>query len=256
MNIGVARVVLLGQPFDPVDWQTALEICRSWCHGRRRPHTVITVNAALLVMIRRDASLRAACAAGDLIVADGAPVVWSSRLVGAPLPVRIAGVDLMARLLEIASREGFRVFFLGAKPEVVRDLVERCKRDFPGLTVAGYRDGYFKPEDHSLIIEQIRDSRSDMLFVGMPSPFKEVWCAQHRVALGVPLVMGVGGSFDVLAGHVRRAPRWLQTIGLEWSWRLVMEPRKMWKRYLVTNVVFMWLVAGAVVRRLFRSTTS
>lgn len=244
------RVTVLGSAFDAVTWDEALARCLAWCRGERRPHTLVTLNAALIVMMRRDAELRRACEAGDLIVADGVSVVWASRLAGSPLPARIAGVDLMTRLLEAASRERLRVYFLGARREVVDELARRCASAYPGLVVAGARDGYFGPSDHESVVAAVRDADPHMLFVGMPSPFKEVWCERHREALGVPLIMGVGGSFDVLAGRVRRAPRWVQRIGMEWSWRLLMEPRKMWKRYLVTNTVFLWLTAGAAARRL------
>lgn len=244
------RVKVLGCAFDAATWDGALATCSAWCRGERRPHTLVTLNAALIVMMRRDAELRRACEAGDLIVADGVSVVWASRLAGSPLPARIAGVDLMVRLLEAASRDRLRVYFLGARPEVVAEVARRCASDYPGLVVAGARDGYFGPGDHESVVAAVRAAGPHMLFVGMPSPFKEVWCERHRAALGVPLIMGVGGSFDVLAGRVRRAPRWVQRIGMEWSWRLLMEPRKMWKRYLVTNTVFLCLTAGAAARRL------
>jgi N-acetylglucosaminyldiphosphoundecaprenol N-acetyl-beta-D-mannosaminyltransferase len=226
----------------------AVEACLGWCRGPRAPHTVITANAAILCMMRRDPELGEACRRGDLIVADGMSVVWTSRLAGLPIPERVAGVDMMARLLEAASADGLRVYFLGARPEVVAALARRCGRDFPGLTVAGFRDGYFRREDHPAIVAEIRAAAPHLLFVGMPSPFKETWCERHRADLDVPVIMGVGGSFDVLAGYVRRAPRLIQSAGLEWSWRLAMEPRKMWKRYLVTNSEYLSLAAGEILR--------
>jgi len=176
------------------------------------------------------------------------------RRVGDPVPLLVGGSPypahaLMARLLEEGSRRGLRAFFLGARPEVVAELARRCARDYPGLVVAGYRDGYFGPAKHEGIVEEIRQAAPHMLFVGMPSPFKETWCERHRAALDVPLIMGVGGAFDVLAGYVPRAPRLVQSLGLEWSWRLAMEPRKLWKRYLVTNSEYLWLAAGEILKR-------
>jgi N-acetylglucosaminyldiphosphoundecaprenol N-acetyl-beta-D-mannosaminyltransferase len=243
-----ARRTLIDCPFDPVDMDTAVAQCLEWCRAPRAPHTVITANAAILCMMRRDEELRRACVAGDLILADGMSVVWTAKAAGLGFPERVPGVDMMARLLQEGSRHGLRAYFLGAKPEVVRALADRCARDFPGLTVTGFRDGYFGTAEHDAIVAAIRDARPDLLFVGMPSPFKENWCERHRQALDVPVIMGVGGSFDVLAGYVKRAPRLLQTLGLEWSWRLLMEPRKMWKRYLVTNSEYLWRAAGAVLR--------
>ena len=246
-----ARIELLGSPFDCVGMQSTIDQCLAWCDGPRVAHTVITLNAALLCMMRRDGELCTACRSGDLIVADGVPVVWTSRLAGVPLPERVAGVDLTVRLLTEGAARGLSAYFLGARPEVVRSLTEYCRRKHPGLRVTGYRDGYFTSADHASIVAEISRLAPHMLFVGMPSPFKEIWCQAHREALGVPVILGVGGTFDVLTGYVRRAPRMLQAVGMEWSWRLAMEPRKMWKRYLHTNTEFL----GFAAREIFRLRT-
>jgi exopolysaccharide biosynthesis WecB/TagA/CpsF family protein len=246
--MNATRAELLGSPFDRVGMQSTVEQCIAWCYGPRVSHTVITLNAAILCMMRRDEELRAACRSGDLIVADGVPVVWTSRLAGVPLPERVAGVDLTARLLAEGASRGLSAYFLGARPEVVRSLVEYCRREHPGLKVVGWRDGYFGAANHANIVVEIARLAPHMLFVGMPSPFKETWCQRHRESLGVPVIVGVGGTFDVLAGYVRRAPRALQVAGMEWSWRLAMEPRRMWKRYLRTNTEFLGLAAREIVR--------
>jgi N-acetylglucosaminyldiphosphoundecaprenol N-acetyl-beta-D-mannosaminyltransferase len=242
------RIELLGCPFDRLSMQSTIDRCLAWCDGPRVAHTVVTMNAALLCMIRRDEELRAACRGGDLIVADGVPVVWTSRFAGLPLPERVAGVDLTSRLLAEGAARGLSVYFLGARREVVEDLVRFCRRNHPGLKVAGWRDGYFGASDHASIVDEIARLAPHMLFVGMPSPFKETWCERHRKALRVPVIVGVGGTFDVLAGYVRRAPRLLQSMGMEWFWRLAMEPRKMWKRYLRTNTEFLGLALQDVIR--------
>lgn len=246
--MNATRIELLGSPFDRIGMQSTIDQCIAWCYGPRVAHTVITLNAALLCMMRRDAELRAACRGGDLIVADGVPVVAISRLAGVPLPERVAGVDLTARLLAEGASRGLSAYFLGARPQVVRSLVDYCRRNHPGLKVVGWRDGYFSPADHANIVAEIAHLAPHMLFVGMPSPFKESWCQRHRDALGVPVIVGVGGTFDVLTGYVRRAPRLLQAVGMEWSWRLAMEPRKMWKRYLYTNIEFLGLAAREIFR--------
>lgn len=243
------RVELLGLGFDPVTMDGAVERCLSFCSGPRAPHTVITANSAILCMMRRDPELRRACEAGDLTVADGMSVVWASRWCGVPFPERVTGVDLMGRLLEAAAERKLSVYFLGAKPEVVSTLARNCGARWPGLRLAGYRDGYFNGKPHAAIAAEIRRCAPDMLFVGMPSPFKETFCEKYRRELDVPLIMGVGGSFDVLAGYVKRAPRPVQSAGLEWAWRLAMEPRKMWRRYLTTNSEFLWLAAREVLSR-------
>jgi N-acetylglucosaminyldiphosphoundecaprenol N-acetyl-beta-D-mannosaminyltransferase len=243
------RVKILGCTFDRIDVQTTIDHCLAWCSGPRHSHVVVTMNAALLCMIRRDEELRSACLSGDLIVADGVPVVWTSRLAGVPLPERVAGVDLTIRLLEEGSARGLSAYFLGARKHVIDDLVRLCRRKYPGLRILGWRDGFFERSDESRIAADIGRLAPDMLFVGMPSPFKETWCERHREALGVPLIMGVGGTFDVLTGYVRRAPRVMQAMGMEWSWRLAMEPRKMWRRYLFTNSEFLALAAIDIFKR-------
>lgn len=240
---------LLGLTFERATMEQALEMCVSWCSGPRLPHTVLTANAAILCMMRHDRELAEACHGADAVVADGMSVVWSSRTTETPLPERVAGVDLMARLLEAGGDRKLSVYFLGAKPEVVSHLVEESRRLFPGLRVVGFRDGYFPASMHDEVVGEINNLAPDMLFVGMPSPFKEVFLHRYRDRLGVPVMIGVGGSFDVLAGFVRRAPRWVRSIGMEWSWRLAMEPRKLWKRYLATNSEFLLLVARDVLAR-------
>jgi N-acetylglucosaminyldiphosphoundecaprenol N-acetyl-beta-D-mannosaminyltransferase len=152
-------------------------------------------------------------------------------------------------LLAAAAQHRLRVYFLGARREVVTALVETTRLRHSGIEIAGFRDGYFGLDDHLDIVEEIRASGADMLFVGMPTPFKETWCERHRQRLEVPVIIGVGGSFDVLAGFIKRAPLWAQALGLEWFWRLLMEPRKLWKRYLTTNIEFIWLAGREILAR-------
>jgi N-acetylglucosaminyldiphosphoundecaprenol N-acetyl-beta-D-mannosaminyltransferase len=246
---GIEKRALFGLPFDRATMEEAVDACVGWCLAPRATHTVITVNASHVCMMRRDADLRDACEAGDLVLADGMSVVWTFRLARAALPGRVTGCDLMGRLLEEAGRRKLRVYFLGARPAVVAALAASSQARWPGLVVAGLRDGYFKEADHPAIVEEIRAARPDMLFIGMPSPFKETWGERWRDRLDVPVIMGVGGSFDVIAGYVRRAPLWMQRAGLEWAWRLLMEPRKMWKRYLVTNTEYLWLATRELLGR-------
>ncbi len=246
------RVALMGCRFDPVTMDEAVGRAVGWCRGERRPHVVVTMNVAHLVALPSDPEFARACLAGDLVVADGLPIVWASRIAGAPLPARVAGCDLMPRLLEAAAAHALPVFFLGAREEVVRTLAEDSVRRHPGLRVAGWRNGYFAPAENDRVVAEIRESGAAMLFVGMPSPFKDVWCERHRDALGVPVILGVGGSFDVLAGFVRRAPAWMQRVGLEWLWRVAMEPRRLFWRYLSTNTLFVARLAAEVARGVAR----
>jgi N-acetylglucosaminyldiphosphoundecaprenol N-acetyl-beta-D-mannosaminyltransferase len=243
------RAELLGLEFARAPMGTVVARCLAWCRGPRASHVVVTANASHLCMMRRDAALREACQAADLSVADGMSVVWALRALGRPVPERVAGIDLMTQLLAAGAAEGLRVYFLGAKREVVETLVAVCGSRYPGLIVAGWRDGYFSADAHHAIAEQIRASAPHLLFVGMPSPFKETWVERFRATLDVPVIIGVGGSFDVIAGYIQRAPRLAQRMGLEWAWRLLMEPRKLWKRYLSTNTEFLWLVGREIVAR-------
>ena len=240
---------LLGLSFDPVTIETAVDRCLEFCRAPRTAHTVITANASHLCMMRHDRELALACRAAHLTLADGMSVVWALRASGQPVPERVAGVDLMARLLAAAGENHLRVYFLGARREVVMALVKNSRGRHPGIEIAGFRDGYFSENDHPAIVEEIRASRAHILFVGMPSSFKETWCERYRQRLEVPVIVGVGGSFDVLAGFIQRAPHWMQSAGLEWCWRLLMEPRKLWKRYLTTNSEFIWLAGREVAAR-------
>jgi N-acetylglucosaminyldiphosphoundecaprenol N-acetyl-beta-D-mannosaminyltransferase len=245
------RAELLDLSFDAVSMETAVKRCVELCQGPRTSHIVITANASHLCLMRRDPELAHACRSGHLVLADGMSVVWALRASGQEIPERVAGVDLMVRLLAAADEHGFRVYFFGARREVVTELVRRVRAQHARLEIAGFRDGYFDPGDHMSIADEIGRSGAHMLFVGMPSPFKETWCEKHRNRLAIPVIVGVGGSFDVLAGFIRRAPRWMQSLGLEWFWRLLMEPRKMWRRYLTGNSEFIWLAGREIIARRF-----
>jgi N-acetylglucosaminyldiphosphoundecaprenol N-acetyl-beta-D-mannosaminyltransferase len=207
------------------------------------------INAAKIVKMRRDPELRAAVAGCDLILADGQSVVWASRLLGAPLPERVAGIDLFLRLLAEAEKRGLTVYFLGARPDVLQRMLAGLRRRFPGLRVAGSRDGYFPAADAAAVATDIARSGADLLFLGMTSPRKEHFVAEHGKHTGAGVVHGVGGSFDVLAGVVKRAPVAWQRAGLEWLYRVLQEPRRLAGRYLTTNVAFVALVVHDLLRR-------
>jgi N-acetylglucosaminyldiphosphoundecaprenol N-acetyl-beta-D-mannosaminyltransferase len=242
-------VRLLDCEIDPMPRDAVLAWCLETARSSPRARILLTANASHLVALQDDPALRQAADAADLVTPDGMSLVWAARLLGAPMPERVTGIDLLQALLAEAPARGLRVFLLGAKPAVIEGFVAQCRRDYPGLEIAGWRDGYFKPAEHEAVVRQIAESQADMLFVAMPSPFKDVWCERHRDRLGVKLIMGVGGAFDVLAGLVPRAPGWMQAAGLEWAWRLWLEPRRLWRRYLVGNSRFLWLVARERLRR-------
>lgn len=214
--------------------------------GRQIHHVV--VNAGKVVQMQKDIQLRESVNGSDLINADGQAVVWASKFLGKPLKERVAGIDLMGNLVELAGKRKFKIYLFGAKEEVVSRVAEVYEQAHPGI-IAGYRNGYFNREEESDIAKDIAQSGADMLFVAITSPIKENFLYKHREILGgVNLVMGVGGSFDVVAGKTRRAPAWMQKIGLEWFYRFLQEPGRMWKRYLVGNSKFIWLILKEKIR--------
>lgn len=210
-------------------------------------HQHVVVNVSKIVQASRDPEIRAIVTSCDLVNVDGQPVIWASRLVGRPLRARVTGVDLMQRLIERASDQGHRLYFLGARPEVVRGVVERVGREHPGAVVAGWRDGYWSPGEEEGVARSIGEARPDILFVALGSPAKERFLARWKSTIDAPFVMGVGGSFDVYAGITRRAPAWMQRIGMEWLFRVSQEPARLWRRYAGDAVAFAWIVAREVV---------
>jgi N-acetylglucosaminyldiphosphoundecaprenol N-acetyl-beta-D-mannosaminyltransferase len=232
------RVDLFGLDVDALDSAATLDRAFQIADARV-PSQHVALNAAKVVLARRDDRLREIIRGCDLVSADGSSVVWASRVLGRPLPERIAGIDLFQAILERAEATGHRVYFLGSTQEVLDEMLSRLRVRHPRLQVAGARNGYWDDDDD--VIARVAASDADFLFLALPSPRKEFWLRQHLEGLSVPFVMGVGGSFDVLAGRVRRAPSWVQRIGCEWVWRLGQEPRRMWKRYMVGNSRFVAL---------------
>ncbi len=248
------RVEILGCPFDAITEDATVEQVFEWKNARDGvSHHIITVNVAILMMAKDDPKLANAIDKADLVVVDGKPLVWTSRWLGSAVPEKVSGVDLMRRLLAEGNRRGLSIFLLGTTQERL-DVLERVIRaQYPNVTIAGTRNGYFKQPDYAAVTRQIRESHADLLLVGMPAPFKEIWCEEHRDELATPTILGVGGAFDVMAGFVPRAPRVMQEAGLEWFWRLAMEPRKLWKRYLVTNSAFLALLGKTLAaEKIFR----
>lgn len=207
-----------------------------------RPHYIAVVNVAKVIKMRSDKDLKESVLSADLIGADGVPLVWASRLFGDPLPGRVNGTDLMYRLLEEGHRKRYRIFFFGARENVLRKVLEVVRTEYPGVIIAGFQHGYFSKTEESAIAENIRASSADVLFIAFDTPKKELWVKEYLTAMGVPVVHGVGGSFDVLARVIPRAPFWMQKRGLEWFFRLLQEPRRMWRRYLITNTIFVFLL--------------
>jgi N-acetylglucosaminyldiphosphoundecaprenol N-acetyl-beta-D-mannosaminyltransferase len=240
------RVEILGCPLDVVAMNEAVQRCQeAIAAGGYFQH--MSVNAAKLVALHDDPTLRGMIASCDLVTADGQSVVWAARLLGSPLPERVAGIDLMERLLAAADSIGYRVFILGARRSVLDRALSNLRARYPNLVVAGTRDGYFEDSEALEVCDEIRVARPDILFVAMSSPRKEYFLGEQGESLGVPFAMGVGGSVDVIAGVTRRAPRLLRRLGLEWAYRLAQEPRRLANRYLSTNGRFAAMVLRALL---------
>jgi N-acetylglucosaminyldiphosphoundecaprenol N-acetyl-beta-D-mannosaminyltransferase len=203
------------------------------------PHQHVVLNASKVVAMHDDPALREIVRSCALINADGASVVWAGRLLGRRVPERVAGIDLFQRLVQVAAEDGDSIYLLGATDEVVRATAAVFERRHPDLKIAGLRSGYWTDDDE--VVADVRAANPTYLFLAVPSPRKEYWLHENLERLGVPFVMGVGGSFDVVAGLTKRAPKFMQSAGLEWFWRFLQEPRRMWKRYLVGNTRFLWL---------------
>ena len=248
------RAIVLDCAIDRLDMTQTLARCQAIVE-RGVFAEQVSINAAKLVMLRHDPELRDVVNQCELVNADGQSVVWASRLLGDPLPERVAGIDLMHALIAMAEREDWGVYVLGARHEVLETAVQRLRQTHPRLRLLGYRDGYFADDEGPDVAAAIRDSGAQILFVAMSSPRKEYWLGKHGPTLNVPLVMGVGGSIDVVAGVTRRAPARWQQLGMEWLYRLLQEPRRMFRRYLVTNVRFTILVAQGMSARVLASAS-
>ncbi len=242
------RAVILGCRVDRLNMAQTVARCEELI-GRREFAQHVAINAAKLVAAQSDSELQRIIEACELVSADGQSVVWASRLLGDPLPERVAGIDLMHELFALAERRGFRVFILGAKADVLDQARNNLLAQYPKLQLVGTRDGYFTEAQDAEVAEEVRAARPDILFVAISSPRKEYWLGLHGRTIDVPFVMGVGGAIDVVAGVAQRAPLLLQRLGLEWAYRLAQEPRRLWRRYAVTNGRFMVLVVRAMIDR-------
>lgn len=201
----------------------------------------VVINALKVNLMEENPQLRRIVNQSPLINADGASILWAAKRFHIPLEQRVTGIDLFVNLLRKAEEKGYKIYLFGAKEEVVKKVYNILRKQYPRLKIAGYRNGYFSEADEKEIVEEIAKSGADMLFVAFSSPKKEYWINKYLEQLHVPFVMGVGGSFDVLGGVTKRAPLWMQRHGLEWFYRLIQEPRRMWKRYVIGNAKFIYL---------------
>lgn len=196
------------------------------------------VNASSINDLLKNKELRNAYNNSDLVNIDGMSVVWASRFMGYSIPERVACPDLAYDVLKLAETKGFRVFLLGTTQENLNLAVQNAKKSLPNLIISGFHNGYFSDPDESGIIQMINGSKTDILLLGLPSPKKELFIEKYKGELDVKYTLGVGGFFDILSGKIGRAPLWMQKYGMEWIYRFLQEPKRMFSRYTVGNARF------------------
>ena len=235
------KVNILNAPIDSLTKEQSIEKIVNSIRENKQIHHVV-VNAGKLVNMQRDVELFNSVIGSDIINADGQSIIWASKFLGNALPERVTGIDLMESLVELASNCGFSCYFLGASEEVLFKTVNHFKSIYSSSVVAGYYHGYFDKSEEENVAKNIAQSGAHILFVAITSPKKEIFLNTYKNIIKTPFIMGVGGSFDVIAGITKRAPIWMQKAGLEWFYRFIQEPKRMWKRYLLGNTIFIWLI--------------
>jgi len=250
MDIKTVRI--LGTRLARIDVEDALRVIEELITDGRKSQVCVT-NTHSLVLMHKDKEFKDITNSASLVVADGKPLTWISRLYGEPIPERVAGSDLVYGLGKKSSEKGYKLFFLGSNPATLGKMVENLKKMFPSLQVAGVYSPPFKKEfsgrEDAKMIALINKVKPNVLFVGLGAPKQERWIWEHKDELQVPVSIGVGAAFDFVAGTVKRAPKWMQKCGLEWLFRLCQEPRRLWRRYLIGNPVFLWLVGKELVKK-------
>ena len=242
-------IAILGVPFDALTLAQAQSAIESMI-ASGQPHYVVTANVDFLIQARQDVSLRRILHDAHLVLCDGTPLVWASRWLGNRLPERVTGADLVPKLIEVASAKRYRLFFLGGRPEVMARAVANVQRQYPDLEVTGYSPP-FRPlgeMPHEEIKWRIKAAKPDLLLVSFGCPKAEKWMAMHYQSLGVPVLIGVGGTIDFVAEHLKRAPVWMQRAGMEWLFRLLQEPRRLAGRYAND----LWQFSPAILQQWWR----
>jgi N-acetylglucosaminyldiphosphoundecaprenol N-acetyl-beta-D-mannosaminyltransferase len=238
---------LFGIKVHALSMNEALNNIHSAIQARESLH-IGMLNAAKVVNMKRNPALGDDVNSSDMILADGSAVVMASKVLNKKLPERVAGIDLMHGILARGNEHAYRVFCLGASEEISEKIEMEIGKNYPGVVIAGRQNGYYSGDDEAKIAQKIAHSNADVLFVAITSPKKEQFMAKWNATMKVPVVHGVGGSFDVFAGKVQRAPLVWQKMGMEWLYRVLQEPRRLWKRYLVTNTLFLGMLVKEMIK--------
>ncbi len=229
-------VMLLGMRIDRVTMEDALALIDSYI-TERTPRHILTADASMVVTAQDDDEFGAIAKRADLVTPDGAGILWATRHIGSPVTAKVSGVVLAERLVDLSRTTGYRIFFFGAAPGVAEEARARMLARYPGAQIVGFRDGFFQKGDEAQVVEQIRAAKPDILLVALGIPKQEKFINRHKIALGVPVLIGVGGTFDVMSGTVKRAPVWMQNAGLEWLHRLAANPKKISKVAMLPDFV-------------------
>jgi N-acetylglucosaminyldiphosphoundecaprenol N-acetyl-beta-D-mannosaminyltransferase len=243
VETGRHRVNLLEMSIDAVDMDSACRRIHEFILVGI-PRQIVTVNLDFVRLGMDNTQFRELVNSSSMVVPDGMPLVWASRMVGAPLPERVAGIDLVDQCARLSAEYGYDIFLLGAAPGVANAAAAALRERHPGVRIVGtHSPDSLSDEDDEVTISLIREAQPDILLVAFGAPKQEIWIRKHMQALGVPVCMGVGGSFDMLSGRVNRAPKWMQKNGLEWLYRFKEEPGRLWHRYFVRDLpVFLRLM--------------
>ena len=252
MNLADKRYPILNTYVNAMSMDETVEAVEEMVE-RRVPVQHVVINALKINLMRKDEKLRKIVNECPLINADGFSILLAARLLNVPVKERVTGCDLFMRLVEDSSVRGYKIYLFGAREEVVEKVKEIFEEKYPSLQVVGYRNGYFTEEEEPQIVKNMAASGADIMFVAFSSPKKEYWIRQHLKDLNIPFVMGVGGSFDVIAGATKRAPLWMQKCGLEWFYRFMQEPCRLWNRYMVGNISFMMYVLRYKLKVMFKN---
>ncbi len=238
--MSVRRRTVLGVPLDNCSSTQIVATIESWVDTHQQ-EIAVGVNAHVVNLAASNPDFAKLLGGSGLSYADGQSVVWASSLLGHPVPERSATTDLIYPIAQLAARRGFPVFLLGGAPGIAQQAADRLAGLNPGLRIAA-RHGYFSDAENSSVIAEINDFGTQILFVGLGDPLQQEWSHANRPELTAPAVLTCGGLFDWVAGTRRRAPTWLARIGLEWLWRLLLEPRRLWRRYVLGNPRFLYRV--------------
>ncbi|HCJ95131.1 MAG TPA: glycosyltransferase [Sphaerochaeta sp.] len=244
---------LLGLSITNVTMEDALDMVLGAAGGM---HTMHFVNAHCINVAAKDSEYHKILSQSDALFADGSGIKLAGKWLGTPIIDNVNGTDMFPLLCQACARSGKRLFLLGAAPGITQKVADWTKEHTESEVVAGYHHGFFTSAEESSVVESINSSGADLLLVAMGVPTQEKWIARLRDRLDVSVCMGVGGLFDFYSGSIPRAPKWMRSLGIEWVWRLCMEPRRMWRRYIVGNVVFIVRIARIRFSRAHKESTT